>query len=111
MLSTHRYPPGDGSVTSFDGAELEAYVQETLQHVGDFPIVAGEHGWSQGSPQPVWLAQLLDYLVTVSIPGGHNGVFAWDWDWGLNALVGQDDYTLTEPGEVFSDHYWQHFGP
>jgi hypothetical protein len=112
LISTHRYPKNDGSVTSFDGAEREEYVEETLRHVGTFPIVAGEHGWYLAAPpQPLWLEQLLDYLVATSVPEGHNGVFAWVWNWSFNALVDADLETLTEHGTIFREHYWQHFPP
>ncbi|MFH1438049.1 MAG: hypothetical protein ABIJ56_20240 [Pseudomonadota bacterium] len=109
MISTHRYPRSDGSVTSFDGEEKSAYIAETLQHVGDYPIVAGEHGWHLSATQPLWIEQLLDHLVTVSVPGGHNGVFAWVWAWSFNALVEPDLETLTEHGTIFHDHCWQHY--
>jgi hypothetical protein len=112
LISTHRYPKNDGSVTSFDGAEREEYVEETLRHVGAFPIVAGEHGWYLAAPpQPLWLEQLLDYLVATSVPEGHNGVFAWVWNWSFNALVDADLETLTDHGVIFEEHYWRHFPP
>jgi hypothetical protein len=88
MFAIHRYA---NDLTCFCDDELAQWENDVGQHIDDYPIIVTEVGnVNEGfPPQPQWVDQFVDHLVTDGVEAGLNGVLAFTWRW-------QDENTMTD---------------
>ncbi len=81
-----------------------------------FPMVVGEMG--QINPgvsglDPNYVINVLNEEVQVGIPSGHNGTFAWMWNWCDDndmTTAGQNYTDLNAYGQLYPTYYWNKVG-
>ncbi len=103
MFAIHRYA---NDRTCFCDDELAQWERTVGQHVDDYPIVVTEVGnVNEGfPPQPQWVDQFVEHLVTDGIDSGLNGVLAFTWRWqDENSMTESDSVTLTSFGNRIID--------
>jgi hypothetical protein len=88
LFAIHRYA---NERTCFCDDELAQWERSVGRHIEEYPIIVTEVGnVNEGfPPQPQWVDQFVDHLVTDGVESGLNGVLAFTWRW-------QDENTMTE---------------
>lgn len=90
-FSNHWYPniPISGS----------GYLDKSVEAAKSFPIVIGEMGQINPGASglvPQYVTDVLNMVLNQGIPNGHNGIFAWIWNWC-------DANTMTEPWDNYQN--------
>lgn len=100
VFSNHWYPNLDYSTR----------VKPTLDAAGSMPVLIGELGQINPGTTGVvtnYPTTVLSALVTSGIPNGHNGVFAWMWNWcDENNMTSGDYTTLNTYGQGFVSNFY-----
>jgi hypothetical protein len=98
LFAIHRYA---NERSCFCDDELEQWESNVGQYIADYPIIVTEVGnFNEGmAPQPEWVDQFVDHLVTDGIDSGLNGVLAFTWRWeDQNTMTESDGVSLTPFG-------------
>ncbi len=103
LFAIHRYA---NDRTCFCDNERAEWERNVGRYIDEYPIVVTEVGnVNEGfPPQPQWVDQFVDHLVTDGIDNGLNGVLAFTWRWqDLNSMTEADAVTLTSFGSRIID--------
>ena len=98
LFAIHRYA---NDRTCFCDDERDQWERNVGQYIDEYPIIVTEVGnVNEGfPPQPQWVDQFVDHLVTDGVDNGLNGVLAFTWRWqDENSMTEADTVTLTSFG-------------
>ncbi|MBP9699738.1 cellulase family glycosylhydrolase [Candidatus Woesebacteria bacterium] len=100
VFSNHWYP----------NLDLNSRVKPTFDAAGTVPVLIGELGQINPGTTGVvssYPSNLLSSLVSTGIPKGHNGVFAWMWNWcDENNMTSGDFTTLNSYGQTYVTNFF-----
>ncbi len=103
LFAIHRYA---NDRTCFCDDEPAQWERNVGQYIDEYPIIVTEVGnVNEGfPPQPQWVEQYVDHLVTDGVDSGLNGVLAFTWRWqDQNTMTESDGVTLTPFGNQMID--------
>lgn len=86
-------------------------VNNTINNSGTVPVVIGELGQinpGSSSLTPSYATNVFTNVINTGIPKGHNGVFAWIWNWcDENGMTEDDFVTLNTFGNLVNNNYYK----
>lgn len=100
VFSNHWYPNHD----------FTSRVKPTFDNSGSMPVLIGELGQINPGTTGVvstYHTNVLSSLVSSGLPKGHNGVFAWMWNWcDQNNMTNSDYTTLNTYGKSYVTSFY-----